>query len=405
MLPAVRSVRPGGAGESGSGTAWTGEKRRKTTTRPSPLGSSDDDADMMDVQHHPPEDDSGLHVYSANDEISDKELELCLSKVESREPPPIDIPFAPRIYDEQLDELYERFCQLRMREYSKVVKPEDMQVLEGSKYPRAIHAWGPCDPYGIFDWTIIDEFFNLAEWNDYQRICPTRDNEDEYYNWEEYQLTLSSYETDEDYVNYCGELSKRMKWVEENQHLDDLEFSKLQDWRLKQDVKIASEYSSLPYSLYVRGFKQAMKIASEFSHLPYSLALRGYKEHVWYVRPEKNMDIDNICFEIWKRVTKQKMGFRQALVDILETNLFPSRNSLIAAEIKGVFRVLCLQFEICKQHIPENVELDDVLGIINHVIFKLSKPKTYVFYVRKKLEIGRRLQFTPTRFPEAVNEQ
>ncbi|CAO2186432.1 unnamed protein product [Urochloa humidicola] len=111
-------------------------------------------------------------------------------------------------------------------------------------------------------------------------------------------------------------------------------------------------------------------------------------------------DIDNICFEIWKRVTKQKMGFRQALVDILETNLFPSRNSLIAAEIKGVFRVLYLQ-----QHIPENVELDDVLGIINHVIFKLSKPKAYVFYVRKKLKIGRRLQFTPTRFPEAVNEQ
>ncbi|CAO2186431.1 unnamed protein product [Urochloa humidicola] len=31
------------------------------------------------------------------------------------------------------------------------------------------------DPYHIFEWTIIDEFFDLAEWNEYQRICPTRD--------------------------------------------------------------------------------------------------------------------------------------------------------------------------------------------------------------------------------------
>ncbi|CAO2207543.1 unnamed protein product [Urochloa humidicola] len=100
MLPAVRPVPPGGAGESESRTAWTGEKRRKTTTRPmrpSPLVSFDDDADMMDIQHHPPEDDSGLRVYSANDEISDAELDLCLRKLESRETPPIDIPFAPRI--------------------------------------------------------------------------------------------------------------------------------------------------------------------------------------------------------------------------------------------------------------------------------------------------------------------
>ncbi|CAL5000230.1 unnamed protein product [Urochloa decumbens] len=380
MLPAVRSVPPGGAGESESGTAWTGEKRRKTTNRPSPLGSSDDDADM-DIQHHPPEDDSGLRVYSANDEISDEELDLCLSKVKSRETP-IYLPFTTRIYDEERDKLYERFCELRMNDYLKIVKPEDIYVPEGSKYPPEIHMWDD-DQYCIFDWTFNNEFYDLAELGDYQRICPTRKAENEYYNWEEYQLTLSSYETDEDYVKYCDELSKRIKWVEEHRHLDNREFSKIKH----------------------RGFKQAMKIASEFSHLPYSLAVRGYEEHIWYMRPEMILkDLDKLCFEIWKRVFKQKMDFRQALEDILATNMFPSLSPLIKAEIEGSFCILSMQFEICKEHIPENVELDDLLGKINYVVFESLKPKTYVSYVTKKLEIGRRLQL-PSRFPKAVNEQ
>ena len=73
MLPAVRSVPAAAGGECESATAWTGKKRRKTTC-PSPLGSSDDATDMMDIQlqegqgggtgqRHPPEDDSGLLVY------------------------------------------------------------------------------------------------------------------------------------------------------------------------------------------------------------------------------------------------------------------------------------------------------------------------------------------------------
>jgi hypothetical protein len=119
MLPAVRSAPPGGgAGERESGTAWTGEKRRKTT-RPSPFDSTDDDAEMMDIQHHPPpEDNSGLLVYSANEEISKEELQLCLRKIDSRHP--IDL-YSYRIHSEQeRQELYERFCQLRMRDFSMV---------------------------------------------------------------------------------------------------------------------------------------------------------------------------------------------------------------------------------------------------------------------------------------------
>jgi len=34
---------------------------------------------------------------------------------------------------------------------------------------------------------------------------------DEYPNWEKYRLTFSCYETDEEYVKYGDELSKKMK--------------------------------------------------------------------------------------------------------------------------------------------------------------------------------------------------
>ncbi|RLM61567.1 hypothetical protein C2845_PM14G21350 [Panicum miliaceum] len=204
MLPAVRSVPAGGSGECESATAWTGEKRRKTTC-PSPLGSPDDATDMMDIQlqegqgggrgggqRHPPEDD----------EIGDEELNLCLRKIKSRKPT-VFLPTATMINNlRELEELHQCFHQLRMEEYSK--------------------------------------------------------HTSDYKNWDQYRLILSGYEIDEDYAKYCDELSKKIKWIEEYQHLDDIEFSKLKD----------------------RGFKQAMKIAAEFSHLPYSLAVRGYEVEV-----------------------------------------------------------------------------------------------------------------------------
>jgi hypothetical protein len=123
MLPAVRSVPAGGSGECESATAWTGEKRRKTTC-PSPLGSPDDATDMMDIQlqegqgggrgggqRHPPEDN----------EIGDEELNLCLRKVKSRKPT-IFLPTATMINNlRKIEELHQRFHQLRMEEYSKVL--------------------------------------------------------------------------------------------------------------------------------------------------------------------------------------------------------------------------------------------------------------------------------------------
>ncbi|PUZ52612.1 hypothetical protein GQ55_6G284800 [Panicum hallii var. hallii] len=272
----------------------------------------------------------------------------------------------------ELEELHQRFHQLRMEEYSKFKNSADTNAPTAGIYPLDFHHWCHSPFIG---WAMNDEIFNVAGLSDYQRIIPITSHNSDYKNWDQYRLILSDYETDEDYAKYCDELSKKIKWIEE--YLDDMEFSKLKD----------------------RGFKQAMKIAAEFSHLPYSLAVRGYEEHVLYVRPYANWkDLDNIYIQIWKQVTKQKMSFTQALEEIHTTNMFPSRSLLINLQIQGATCFLSEQFAMCMEHIPKNVEVDDeVLQHISYVIHKLVKVKTYVHNVRKKLKIGQRLQMTPNR--------
>ena len=133
MLPAVRFVPLSGAGEGGSVMAWTGEKRCKST-RPSPLGSFGNDADMMDIEEeqgrnwggrkHPPEEheeDTGSVVYSVNDEFSKEDLAPYLNKVKSRKPPILSsFEHHPVLSEEEVEKLLVRFCNLRFREYCEV---------------------------------------------------------------------------------------------------------------------------------------------------------------------------------------------------------------------------------------------------------------------------------------------
>ncbi|WVZ91734.1 hypothetical protein U9M48_037867 [Paspalum notatum var. saurae] len=332
MLPGVRSVRPGpGEGEGGSAAAWTGEKRRKTT-HPPPVGTSDDDADaMMDVVQlqDPPEED-GSRVFSAEDVITDEELAPYLRQM----PTLPTIRFTYHLLSvEELVEMNERFYRLRIQDYRslKMCKLDgDTSIAVAPTDPNMSCA--PFDEWSddpqtdcIFDWTIPHQhFFQLAELTDYQRIVPTRSLYDDYLDWEGYCTTLSSYETDEDYVKYIDELSKKVKWIGEHMHLDedDIEFLKLKD----------------------RAYNQAMKIAAGLSHLPINLAIRGYK-----------------------------MGFRQALEEIHAANMFPSQRCRI--EFEMYVGVMQMQFNTFMSRMPENVRV-----------------KTYVDYARKKLEIGRRLQ-------------
>lgn len=89
-MPATRSVPPhvdadADADEGGSATAWTGEKRRKTTH----LASSEDVAEAMDIQlqevHGNRQEEGSGSVFSALDKTSFEEIDGICAVLRLRE--------------------------------------------------------------------------------------------------------------------------------------------------------------------------------------------------------------------------------------------------------------------------------------------------------------------------------
>uniref|UniRef100_A0A0A9BBW6 Uncharacterized protein n=1 Tax=Arundo donax TaxID=35708 RepID=A0A0A9BBW6_ARUDO len=396
MMPPVRSVPPlDGAGvDVGSGrgcstAAWTGEKRRKTVVCPSPpLGpgssssedsSSSDDATgatLMDIRPQVKEGQGGQEgdesVFSVEDDIGFEDLSRYCHVLRSRE---IYVNPSRQMTPDDGDRLYERLRDLRLRDFKILIglNPDDPTDIIPI---REVFKWeDPSKPVGgdsIFDWTIDNQYFYLTDLDVYQRIVPTRTDTDEYLDWESYCTTFSKYETDVDYVKYCDEISKKIKWLEEYLDLD-----------------CSKHFND-------RGDRQAKKIAAGFSHLPFSLATRGYEEYIWgmrcgfvYVK-----DYIHLYHEMWKCILKQKMSLVDALKQILSENTFHySCKSTIEARMRG-YGYLDHEFKMCMDQIPADVVEDDqVLKYITYYVVSTNKSqqKTYVDYVKKKLEVAQRI--------------
>ncbi|KAK3136080.1 hypothetical protein QOZ80_5BG0427740 [Eleusine coracana subsp. coracana] len=200
----------------------------------------------------------------------------------------------------------------------------------------------------MFGWTIDTQYYHLSELNDYQRIVPTRANISEYRDWEEYRTTFSKYDTDVEYVKYCDEISKKIKWVE---------------------VYLTQEYQRVHQTYKERGARQAKKIAAGFSHLPLSLATRGYEEYLWDLRCKLELkDYIHAAFEVWKHMIKQEMSFEDALKQTLSENVFhyPSR---IEAKIEGCGPIY-LDFKSCMDHVPVIKDDETMKLLITNLVNK-----------------------------------
>lgn len=73
---------------------------------------------------------------------------------------------------------------------------------------------------GTLDWSFPSDYINCALLNDYQRLVPRNYGGTEYIRWSEYHEYLHSYEIEQEYVEYCEELSKQLKWMEDYLHFD-----------------------------------------------------------------------------------------------------------------------------------------------------------------------------------------
>jgi len=105
---------------------------------------------------------------------------------------------------------------------------------------------------------------------------------------------------------------------------------------------------------------QALKIAAGFPNVSPRLVFSGFREHMWSVKFDfRHKGLDAVYFEIWKRVAKQKMDFREALLEVYHGKMFPSWILDIDLELENTTRArfsmkdkVWLSLSVLFVHIP-----------------------------------------------------
>ncbi|KAM3406183.1 hypothetical protein ACQJBY_000315 [Aegilops geniculata] len=238
---------------------------------------------------------------------------------------------------------------------------------------------------GKLDWSFHPDYCKLAGLEDYQRLVPQNYGGYDYVRWDEYHKEFHSYEIEQEYVKYCEELSKKLKWME---------------------AYVLKEQTSLMRGMILtRGTFQAMKIATDFSKIHANLAFSGFYE--WFksmafdVTNYKEFDV--LYYEIWQRCNQEK--FRDALDEVYELNRFPlSQNRMRCALENDTF---CSEFEeeflgftACLKEFAEDksqITEDKALELIAEALRKETpKPKFYEDYCRKKIDIAQAIGLIPS---------
>uniref|UniRef100_A0A0E0JU62 Uncharacterized protein n=1 Tax=Oryza punctata TaxID=4537 RepID=A0A0E0JU62_ORYPU len=205
---------------------------------------------------------------------------------------------------------------------------------------------------GAFDWFFHPDYCKLAALDDYQRLGYR------YVNWDMYHKFLHTYKVEKDYLKYCKELSEKFKWGR----------------------------------ISTRGAYQAFKIATEFPNITPELAYLGFHELEYSMNYDvcHFKELDGVHFEIWLRVNKQKMSFRDALMEVYELNRFPIRQNRMKYALENDCSKLEEEFYTCTACVTEDVAEDDVQGLIAQAIKRMmDKPLFYEDYIRKKMNIAR----------------
>ncbi|CAN6358654.1 unnamed protein product [Urochloa humidicola] len=232
----------------------------------------------------------------------------------------------------------------------------------------------------IFDW--IFQYRTVAALDDYQRLIPENAGGCEYVHFDDYREYFHKYEIELEYLDFWEELSKKLKWMEEYIHFG---------WPTLKWRRICS-----------RGESQAIKIATVFSNITVRLAHAAYYEFIdsmnmefcWY------KELDGVYFEIWKRVTKLKKSFREALYEVYELDMFPLRQNVMKYALESGSLEFEREFHNCTEDITEEVTEEKAQDLIADAITKLrTRPKFYAQYIKKKIEIARAIGIIPQVSP------
>ncbi|TVU01131.1 hypothetical protein EJB05_53430, partial [Eragrostis curvula] len=184
------------------------------------------------------------------------------------------------------------------------------------------------------DWVFHPEHIILSGLDDCQRLVPKLQEAclfiydyiaAEYMMWKEYRLIFSDYASDKEYVEYCIEMSKKLKWIKSYVHMpeDSLKWTKLRN----------------------KAIIQALKIATGYPHIFPTLIWQGYTEYFWRLRADHAFHdtLHAVCFEVWKLVAKEKAPENEGHEKIVEA----IRDS--ALRIDGYDRYAELKIAIAKR--------------------------------------------------------
>lgn len=240
---------------------------------------------------------------------------------------------------------------------------------------------------GTLDWFFHPAYCKCASLSDYQRLVLRNYGGTEYSMWSDYHSYLHSYDIELEYLKYCEELSKRLKWMEDYVDI------------CRPSVKWGK--------ISPRGAFQAIKIAAtSFPKITPTLAYNGFDEykqricyyHTWF------KEYDGLYFEIWRRVTKGT-SFRKALEDVCKMNRFPVRQGLMQTALDHEYTMTLMKedFHTCTSAIRPGVTEDKAKELIADGVKKLvNMPKFYEDYIKKKIQIAHIVGILPSEKTEAT---
>ncbi|CAN6348428.1 unnamed protein product, partial [Urochloa humidicola] len=191
-----------------------------------------------------------------------------------------------------------------------------------------------------------------------------------YLDWDFYCSVLNTYEEDLAYVQYFEEVANKTKWIE-----DYLGGGKTKWQRIRS-----------------LALMQALEIAAGFPNVSQLLVTYGFHEYIHSTKCDHSTkQLYDLHFEIWKRVAKGKMSFKEALLEIDIKDLFPSLSFQIKRELENNPSSSPIKdYHDARVAVIDKMASDDkARKLIREVIRELvSNPKYYLDYAREKLEIA-----------------
>uniref|UniRef100_A0ACD5XIC4 Uncharacterized protein n=1 Tax=Avena sativa TaxID=4498 RepID=A0ACD5XIC4_AVESA len=267
MLPEQTVQSDPSAGDDGDGSS--------SDAHPDPISPATDEGIIQGAQAHDllPRLDSGPQeeeLWGPEADISPDDVAK-YNKCLAPDIPPIYTRSMMTLEDSEDLEL--RLAHYRIAYYKNIADPESARKLKDPEDYSAEELQDNgyflyLERHRSFEGCFHPDDTWVAEFDDYQRLLVYNGLPDSadttYIYWEDYHAYYRTYEVDEDYVKFYGELSSKVQWLKEYLHLEP----KSQKW-----IEIGNIAA-----------RQALRIASRFTNLSSYLVGKAFDEYISELR-------------------------------------------------------------------------------------------------------------------------